>query len=265
MIGSERIALEKGYTITKDGIVFSFRGKKLSLIKNKYGYLYFNVRKDGKVVKILVHRFQAYIKFGKAIYDNGIVVRHLNGNSSDNSFDNIGIGTQQDNNLDILLEDRAKKAYFASRKNIKYNDEVAKQIHLDHNNGISYTNLMKKYNISSKGTISNIIKNRVLNITEHIEKSKERPSEKRYCKNCGKLLKKSKVFCSIKCRTDYHKFHIPKLDELINLYIQYESFNKIGKILNVSTSTVIDWFKLHDFIFTNKEKFLNDVNNYLKK
>lgn len=265
MIDSERIAYKKGYAISKDGIVFSFNGEKITLLDNKRGYFYFNIRNNGKVTKILVHRFQAFIKFGDSIYNNGIVVRHLNGDSHDNSYDNIEIGTQQDNNLDILPEIRAKKAYYASRGNVKYDDELVKQIRFEHSNGASYGELMKKYNIKSKGTISNIIKNRVLNIDEHIEKAKERNSEKKYCKNCGKVLKRCKTFCSVKCRTDYHKSHIPKLNELANLYIQYESFNKIGKVLNVCTHTIIDWFKLYGFTFTNKENFIKDIENVLNK
>lgn len=43
----------------------------------------------------MIHRLQAYQKFGDKIYEDGIVVRYLNGDRYDNSYDNIGIGTYQ--------------------------------------------------------------------------------------------------------------------------------------------------------------------------
>ena len=89
-----QIASERGYFVTKDGLVF-FNGKqrKLNLKNKKYQYYCFNIRIDGKPKRIEVHRLQAYQKFGDKIFEKGIVVRHLNGDSTDNSYDNIGIGT----------------------------------------------------------------------------------------------------------------------------------------------------------------------------
>lgn len=77
------------------------------------------------------------------------MVRHLNGNKLDNSFENIAIGTQQDNMLD---KPKHKRIEWASHP--KYDYESIKK---DRLLGMTYRELMNKYNISSKGTISYII------------------------------------------------------------------------------------------------------------
>lgn len=120
-----------------------------------------------------MHRFQAYFKFGDEIYKNDAVVRHLNGNPLDNSWDNIEIGSQQENNLDKLPEVRTKAAYLASRKKVKFNDDIVKQIRLDYKNGLNYSELMSKYDIKSKGTISYIVKKRILDVEKYINDIKK--------------------------------------------------------------------------------------------
>ena len=48
----------------------------------------------------------------------------------------------------------------ASNANKKYSDELVEAIKHDKTSGMSYKDLMAKYNISSKGTISYIINKR---------------------------------------------------------------------------------------------------------
>ena len=74
--------------------IFNKDGKQLSIGKSSKGYLSFNIRlsKGSKPTRSFVHRLQAFQKFGEKIFKDGIVVRHLNGVSTDNSYDNIGIG-----------------------------------------------------------------------------------------------------------------------------------------------------------------------------
>lgn len=157
---NEEKAFKLGFTIDKDGNVTNPKGKKIKGHVNMNGYLIFSVRyNQTHTIKIGVHRFQAYVKFGDLIYNDKIVIRHLNGNSLDNSWDNIDIGSQGDNMFDKLPEVRTKMAYIASRKIVKFNDKIVKEIRLDYEKGMTYNELMKKYNISSKGTIYYIIKN----------------------------------------------------------------------------------------------------------
>ena len=147
-----RLSKEKGYYVDKNGNLFNRSNKKINLSKSTTGtgYLSFNIRVGGKnPTRSFVHRLQAYQKFGEEIFKEGIVVRHLNGVSTDNSFENIGIGTPSDNTLDIPKEKRILNA-----SNPTYNHE---DVINDRNNGYTYKQIMLKYGITSKGTISFII------------------------------------------------------------------------------------------------------------
>ena len=130
----EIIAKKKGYTITPDGTVYSPKGN----IVGTYGkskYKYFSFRIDGKIIKVYFHRFQAYIKFGDALYEDNILVRHLDGNCLNNSYSNIELGTNSDNMMDIPKEVRVNKA---SNANKKYSDELVHLIKYDKKAGMSY-------------------------------------------------------------------------------------------------------------------------------
>ena len=152
----EKLAKSKGYVITKEGVVISPYGNKVGTYgKNKY--LYFSIRYDNKIRKVFFHRFQAYNKFGDIIFDNNLCVRHLNGNFLDNSYNNIEIGSYSQNSLDIPVETRKRTAKYA---NMKYNEEIVKRIKEDRQKGLSYKNLLLKYNIRSKGSLFYIINKR---------------------------------------------------------------------------------------------------------
>jgi hypothetical protein len=46
----------------------------------------------GVSINIAIHRLQAFQKYG-VLYEEGTVVRHLNGDPGSNAWDNIAIGT----------------------------------------------------------------------------------------------------------------------------------------------------------------------------
>ena len=91
------------------------------------------------------------------MFEPGIVVRHLNGNQKDNSFENICIGTNKDNMLDRPFKDRLQHAIKASSSIRKFSNEQVKQIKDDHLQGLGYKALMEKFKISSKGTLHYIL------------------------------------------------------------------------------------------------------------
>lgn len=96
---------------------------------------------------------QAYQKFKDKIYEDNIVVRHLNGNSLDNTFNNIGIGSQSENMFDRPREERIKHGRLAASFNIKYHKELIDEMKEFYNNCKSYKQTMEKYNLSSKGAL----------------------------------------------------------------------------------------------------------------
>ena len=144
---------KKGYSVSKDGkTITSFTGKVLKprVMNRGKGYFCFGVRDDDIPSRpVLVHRLQAYQKFGEKIFEKGIQVRHLDGNSMNNSWENIAIGTQSENSMDRPRDERIRNA-----SNPIYNHS---DIIEDWTNGMSYSKIMKKYDISSKGTVSFII------------------------------------------------------------------------------------------------------------
>lgn len=147
------LAFNKGYRISKEGLIVNPSGILLkgTIIKNikRPDYRSLSIKLEGKKVPLKVHRLQAYQKFGEKIFEEGIVVRHKNGNSLDNSWDNILIGTASENMLDIPKEDRRNNASHPKHDHIS--------IISDYKSGLNYQEIMLKYNISSKGTVSYII------------------------------------------------------------------------------------------------------------
>jgi hypothetical protein len=138
-----RLSKDKGYYVDKDGKLFNSNGKELSLTKNGKGegYLSFNIRVNGsKPTRSFIHKLQAYQKFGDEIFKKGIVVRHA---------DNILIGTQSDNMQDIPSE---RRIITASNPTYDHKD-IIESI----KNGLTYQEIMNKFGIKSKGTISFIL------------------------------------------------------------------------------------------------------------
>jgi hypothetical protein len=149
-------AKERGFKVLENGDALNNKGKKVGGRYN--GYIATSFRSNGKIKHFMTHRLQAYQKFGNKIYEEGIVARHLDGNPLNNSCNNIEIGTTSDNMMDIPKEVRIKKA---SNANKKHSDETVKDIRKDRKSGMTYKELMYKYGISSKGTMSFIVNKRL--------------------------------------------------------------------------------------------------------
>jgi len=149
------IAIDKGYYLNEEGKLFNSRNKEV--IGNIYnGYKHLSIRDNEGEVKIKFHRLQAYQKYKEKIFEKDIVVRHLNGNSLDNSSENIVIGSQSDNVMDMPKKIRLERAYYASSFTKKYNNNKIKEFYNECN---SYKLTMEKFNITSKGTLHYILKN----------------------------------------------------------------------------------------------------------
>lgn len=150
------LAKEKGYYVDNLGNVYNKNNGLVNGYLTKFGYRIFSIRDKGAMIKVLFHQLVAYTKYGdKALYE-GIHVRHLNGNPLDNSFSNIAIGSPSDNMMDKSEEMRIKCAKIATKVVTKY-DGIASEIRKNRESGMNYKEIMKKYNISSKGTLSFII------------------------------------------------------------------------------------------------------------
>ena len=150
----------------ENGIVYGVTGKprKIKKTRSKSGYikLEISVYYKGKNVNISIARLIAYFKYGNKLFEEGIVTRHLNGNSEDYSFDNIAIGTTSDNMMDIPREERIKHAQLASSYRRKYSDELEDQICQEYRNGFGYGTVGKKFNIPKSTIRSMLIRRKVI-------------------------------------------------------------------------------------------------------
>ena len=151
----ERILINLGYKIDKNGVCYSKSGKILKgTINRSSGYIMISIRLDNKTIKVSIHRLQAYQKYGEEMYVKGIEVRHLNGIRTDNFYDNIKIGTSSENKFDIPIEIRL---YKSSNANKKYSNIIVNEIKECYISGYSYKEIKNKYNISSNGTLAYIL------------------------------------------------------------------------------------------------------------
>lgn len=150
------IAQEKGYTISMDGIIFNGENKELKGGVHIAGYKYISFVYENKKIHVYAHRLQAYKKFGRAVFKKGIMVRHLNGIKTDNSWDNISIGTNIDNQMDIPSELRKLRS-INNGKERKYNYKAIQDFHSKKK---STKEIMAKFNIPNRQTVYFIIKNR---------------------------------------------------------------------------------------------------------
>ena len=148
----------RGYSVDTIGNLYNPKGIKVTGCVHNNNRRYTCYRIEGKRKNVPFHRLVAYAKYGDSIYDDKIVVRHLDSNPLNNSWNNIAIGTQHDNMMDIDENERKKHASVANKK---YSDDLVREIREKHRNGMPYTEIMNKYHISSKGTLSFIINKRM--------------------------------------------------------------------------------------------------------
>lgn len=120
-----------GWYVTKEGVVVKPSGEiRASSIKagkeGRPSYKVFNVKDEGISRPVHVHKLAAFLKFGEVVFE--YQVRHLNGNSFDNSYGNIAFGTGSDNMMDRSSEDRKAHGLKAAKFLRKLTDDDVKYI-----------------------------------------------------------------------------------------------------------------------------------------
>lgn len=150
----EQIASKRGYIVTEEGKLLNPKGDIIGEYINTNGYYVTYIRVEGKKTEVYIHRLQAYQKYGDKLFEEGILVRHKGGNPLDNTWDNILIGTQSDNMMDIPEQIRIKRAQHATSYVRKYDKQEVRGFHKQDN---SYKKTMEKFGITSKGTLHFIL------------------------------------------------------------------------------------------------------------
>ncbi len=139
-----------------DGSVCNAIGKtrKLQITKSGTGqnpipYYVFNVGiGNSKRYPVKVHRLLAFQLFGEDALKNSIHTRHLDGNSLNNTPQNIRLGTGSENAMDRCPKERRLHAQKASRSASRHTDETWAEVRADHKAGLGYKKLKLKYGIS---------------------------------------------------------------------------------------------------------------------
>ena len=112
-------AIAKGYTISEMGVMYGPSGKELCIkLSGTQRYPTFSINDNGKIFGIPVHQFAAYCFYGKK--PDKLVVRHLDGDTCNNSKDNLRYGTHSENNLDKPKETRVKAAKAANKAQTRH-------------------------------------------------------------------------------------------------------------------------------------------------
>ena len=151
----EILLFDKGYRVNDLGEVINPKGDKVMCSIHKKGYRCIGHRINGVTTNIPVHRLQAYIKFGDKIYTKGLLVRHLDGDKLNNSYNNIELGTYSDNRMDMPEEERKRLAQLAADSQKIYDHKDIYELYCKNP---SYKAIMNHFGIKSKSTLSNILK-----------------------------------------------------------------------------------------------------------
>jgi hypothetical protein len=142
----------KGYRVLPCGAARNPRGREIGRHINGNGYREISTTRGSR--KVLVHRLQAFQLFGERVYAPGIVVRHLDGNPLNNSTGNLALGTDLENTMDRLPDDRRSHAKKASAAAAKFNHADVLEFYASCK---SYAKTMERFGIASKGTLHFII------------------------------------------------------------------------------------------------------------
>lgn len=143
-------AFEKGYRVTPDGVALGVHGKPLS-VRDASGYLSFKVYVEGfkhKYVTIKAHRLAGYQKFGEAVFEKGVEIRHLDGNPGNNAADNLALGTHQQNMLDRNPKERRRHARKAAAHTRKLTQDQAEEMRSLRSQGVPYKELASLFGVS---------------------------------------------------------------------------------------------------------------------
>ena len=105
-------AVERGYWVTEEGILFGPKGAINVKLSGKQRYPTFTTNWE-YVFEVPVHQFAAYCFYGEEAFSPALVVRHLDANTLNFSKENLVMGTHSENNLDKPKDVRVKAAKVA--------------------------------------------------------------------------------------------------------------------------------------------------------
>jgi len=142
------MAYGEGYRVSDDGVLIDPNGGSCAVrfSSTRYPIKSIKLKKGNPGVSMYLHKLMAYQKYGEAMFESGIEVRHLNGIKTDNSYNNIAIGTRSQNQMDIPKEQRSARAKAINTKKTTP-DEMIARVGEDWSSGVRIPELCKKYRL----------------------------------------------------------------------------------------------------------------------
>lgn len=128
--------------VTKDRFK---KGKVIAQREHKFGYSMVTLSKANVRYTRTVHKLMAMAFLGKTEND-GLVVRHLDGNCKNNALSNLALGTQQDNVNDALVHGTVEQG--EDRYNAILTAETVLAIREEKHLGATNTELARKYHLT---------------------------------------------------------------------------------------------------------------------
>jgi hypothetical protein len=144
-------AFRRGYRVNDAGQSLNPSGEGVGWVDPKYGYIYITIKFNGRSTHFSAHRLAAFQRFGDALFQDGIEVRHLNGVEGDNSIENIALGTKSQNMMDKEPAVRKRAATTASHS---FHDQSRwEEIDKARQSGMSYRTIRRSFG-TPLGTLS---------------------------------------------------------------------------------------------------------------
>ncbi len=181
---NEKKAAEWGYTLNEEGTVLLYKGRQMAVSINRSGYKKFTFGPTGKRGHIHIHRLQAWFSFGEAMYEYGMICRHLDGNPLNNHKANIALGTHSQNTRDQDMDKVRARAFAASRSFLKHDHAAIIAHYKEH----GWTATERRFGIAS-GTLNSII-NHTASATRLTAEEKAEVNRQAYARRLGPRTKK---------------------------------------------------------------------------
>jgi len=102
-------AFSKGYRCQEDGTILKPDGSVQKLCGSSLGYKRFGYIFEGRTQSLLAHRFVMFCRVGDKLFTKGLFVLHRNDIGTDNSLDNLYLGTAKDNGRDRVYNKKMVK------------------------------------------------------------------------------------------------------------------------------------------------------------
>lgn len=180
----EEIAYREGFRMYKDGVLYNIDGRLCRITINRKTPL-FSFTINRKQIRVQASRFQAFLKYGKLIYDYRYI-RLLDGNQLNYSYTNIGLGrgvellSSVDLNLPLL-----KQAF-----NLGY------RVSIDGNLILKGINVNHKLYLNNRGYFMfsiPAISGQTKNISVHRLQAFQKFGEKTFSSKCVRHLNNNKL------------------------------------------------------------------------